>query len=211
MGWDHSWPSSTIYDPSLRYLVYLAKGDTEGDLIGNQKLILWDLKNDRAITEVDDFGYTLARPLWKSDGSGVVYVKSVAGFNPPEKKDDFFLLSVDGTIKQFTELSDYFSYARIYSSSWSPDENLIAFELVTNQNAERKLLILNMSTLDIIDLCLSPQPFTPMIWSPDSRYLAYSEELINDSSQTVLVDFVDRTAFVVAGEVLPAGWVHPIK
>lgn len=206
-GWDFSWPSVTIYNPSLKYLVYLAKGNIDGDLIGNQKLILWDLKNGRAVTEVNDFGHTLVRPLWKSDGSGVVYVKSVAGYAPPEKKDNLFFLNLDGTIQQLTELNDYFPYASIFSYSWSPDENLIAFELVTNHVGERKLLILNMSTLEIVDLCLSPQPFTPMIWSPDSRYLAYSEEVTNDSSQTVLVDLVDRTAFVVAEEVLPAGWV----
>jgi Tol biopolymer transport system component len=135
----------------------------------------------------------------------------VAGYDPPEDKDDIFFLSVDGTIKQLTVLSDYFSEAIIFSTSWSPDENLIAFEILINQNGERKLLILNMSTLEIIDLCLSPQPFTPMIWSPDSRYLAYSEELTNDSSQTVLVDLVDRNAFVVADEVLPAGWVPSTK
>lgn len=213
-GWDFSWPSATIYDSSLQYLVYLANGDN-GYQFGFQKLILWDLKNARAIAKVNDFGYTWVKPLWKSDNSGVIFVKSVVGYDPPDKKDEVFFLGLDGKIKQLTKLSEFYPYAKIYSYGWSPDEHFLAFELETSfsrgQKSERKLLILNMSTLEISDYCLSPEQFTPLIWSPDSRYLAYSEMSTNDTSRTILIDLVGQKSFVIAEKLKPAGWLRSTK
>lgn len=210
-GWDFSWPSTTIYDPSLKYLVYLANSNN-GYQFGNQQLILWDLKNNSTITKINDFGYTLVRPIWKADGSGVVFVKSLVGYDPPEKKDEVFFLGLDGNIRQLTKLSDSYPYARIDSYGWSPNEHFLALALTIHftgkQIGERKLLILNMSTLEISDYCLSPEQFTPFIWSPDSRYLAFTGISANKTSQTVLLDLVNPNAFVIDEKLKPAGWLR---
>ncbi len=212
--WDFSWPSVTIYDPSLQHLVYLATGK-DGYKPGNATLVLWDRNANHAVTEISDFGFTLVYPLWKSDGSGLVYVKSETGMHPPEKAEELFSLSLDGKNDQLTKLGDYFQKATIYSYSWSPDERFIAFDLegvsVGEQEWKRHLLILDMSNLEITDYCLSPEEFTPLIWSPDSRQLTFSEHLSDENSQTVVIDIIRGNAFVVAENLKPAGWLRPKK
>jgi Tol biopolymer transport system component len=208
--WDFSWPSVTIYDRSLRRLVYLATGK-DGFKVGNATLVLWDRNANRPITEISDLGFTLVYPLWKSDGSGLVYVKSETGMHPPEKAEELFFLSLDGKNDQLTKLSDYFQKATIYSYSWSPDERFIAFDLegisAGEQEWKKHLLILDMSNLEVIDYCLSPEQFTPLIWSPDSRYLAFSQPLSGEDARTVVLDVLKGYALVAVEHLRPAGWL----
>ena len=212
-GWDFSWPSVTIFDPTLRYLIYLGNSE-DGYRFGYQRLILWDKENSRRIAEVNNFGHTTVRPLWKSDSSGVVFVKSKEGYDPPKKQDEWYFWGVDGKLKQLTNLSKYFQKEEIYSNNWSPDEHFLAFLLTSNLGGtkwDRRLLILNMDTLEISDYCFAPEQFSPLVWSPDSRYLAFSELLADDTSRTVLVDMVDRSAVVIAENSSPVVWLNSIR
>jgi len=213
-GWDQFWPSITIYDPSLQHLVYLATGK-DGYKPGNAMLVLWDRKAAHQITKINNLGLTSVYPLWKSNGSGLVYVKSETGVNPHVGADELFFLGLDGKSQQLTKFADYFQKATIYSYSWSPDERSIALNLETNsleeQGQERHLLVLNTSSLEIIDYCLAPEQFTPLIWSTDSQHLAFSEYLSDQASQTVVIDLINQEAFVVAENLELAGWLQSVK
>ena len=211
--WDSAWPSVTIFDPSLEYLVYLSNNDGKYEL-GNQRMVLWDLKRSKRITEVNKFGYTFVWPIWKSDSSGVVYVKSIEGYNPPENKDEWFFLGKGGKVKQLTDLSSYFHNSRIFSYSLSPDEKFLAFVLQVDKEGERwenKLLILNMITLEIRDYCFSPEQLAPLVWSIDSNNLAFSRRLNDKTSDTVVIDLFAQKAFFIAGNSQPLVWFNSIK
>jgi dipeptidyl aminopeptidase/acylaminoacyl peptidase len=212
--WDQFWPSITIYDSSLKQVVYLGTNEN-GYEPGNATLILWNVTKKQQVTKIDKFGYTLVHPIWKMDGSGLALVKSLTGNDPPKRQDELFFLSSDGEIKQLTELSDMYPSPNIYSASLSPDERLLAFEIVTNfsrkveEPSDRRVLILNMATLEITDYCLTPEQFAHLTWSPDNRFLAFSQPLSGEEIQTVVLDLWKGDAFVIAENLRPAGWLNP--
>jgi hypothetical protein len=208
-SWRMSWPSITIYSPSLDHLVYLS--NKEGEIMaGFQKLVLWDLKNSKRITEVTGFGFTEEKPIWKSDGSGVFFVKANEGYHPALNKDELFFLGVNGSLKQLTNLSNAFHNAIIFSYSLSPDEKYLAFAIRADDLEatvrENRLLILNTATLEVSDTCLIQEWFSGMVWSPDSRKIAYSEPVGKRNSRTVLFDIFDRKANIFAEDSVPEVW-----
>jgi dipeptidyl aminopeptidase/acylaminoacyl peptidase len=208
------WPSITIFSPSLEKLIYLKISPT-GLHPGNVTLVLWDRKENRSIKEINDFGFASVYPLWKMDSSGLFYVKTEVGFPPRENKDEIFYLSSSGENPQLTRLSDYFQDGRIYSYSMSPGQNLLAFVLVSKlvQGQERgsRLLLLNLSSLQIFDYCLPTSQTSPLIWSPDGRYIAYSEDTTGEDSRTIILDLIKEEAFVVDPNLWPSGWLATEK
>lgn len=209
--WDFYWPSITIYSPSLAELLYVAK---EGDSFqpGYSKLVLWNIKDKQVVTEIREFGYSVVPPLWNSEGSGALYVKSVEGYDPPIAHDELFYLSSKGDVRQLTHLIDYFEYARVLNYSLSSDEKYLAMILETRlpneKDLERKLLILNTLSLQIKDLCLSPDRFTPLIWSPDGNKLAISQSLQAENSRTIVVDVINESGFEIVENFKPRGWLR---
>ena len=215
-GWDQFWPSITTYNSSLKQVVYLGN-DKNGYQPGNATLVLWDITKNQQIATVEEFGYTLLRPIWKLDNSGLVFVKAVPGSHPLIAQDEWFLLNSSGKIKQLTKLTGLYQSPRIYSASLSPDGHFLAFELVTNLNQkatgiiDRRVLILDMVTSEITDYCLISEAFAHLTWSPNSRYLAFSQVLSGDDFQTVVLDVLDKHGIVVAEHLRPEGWLNPQK
>jgi len=209
--WDFYWPSITIYSPSLTELLYVAK---EGDSFkpGYSKLVLWNIEDKQAVTEVMEFGYSIVPPVWNSKGDGALFVKSVEGYDPPVAHDELFFLSSAGEIRQLTHLIDNFEYARILNYSLSPDEKYLAMVLETRllegRELERKLLILDMLSLQVKDLCLSPDRFTPLIWSPDEYKLTMSQSLQTGNLRTIVVDTINESGFEIVENFRPRGWLR---
>lgn len=210
-GWDEFWPSITIYDPSLRKVVYLGTNEN-GYQPGNSTLVLWNVINNQQITTVINMGYTLVHPIWKSDGSGLIFVKSLTGYDD-KREDEVFFISSDGETKQLTNLSNMYISPNIYSASLSPDERYLAIELITNfgrktvEVVDRRILILDMTSEELIDYCLVPEQFAHLTWSPDSRYLAFSQPLSDEDAQTVILDILNEETFVIAEHLRPQGWM----
>jgi len=206
------WPSLTIYDPSLQHVVYVGISGSNYKP-GNHQLILWDRRNNKPISKINGFGYTPVYPIWKSDGSGVFFVKALIGIDPLIRQDEWFLLNTDGEAKQITKLKELFKSPSIYSASISPDGRFLAFELDTNftrkpgEDIDRRLLVLDTTTLELTDYCLIPEQFTRLIWSPDSQYLAFSI-LLKENAQTVVLDVINGSTFIVAEHLRPEGWLR---
>ena len=217
-GWGHSWPSVTIYDPLLDQVIYLGMSEN-GYQPYDATLILWNVAKNQQVTKISDFGYTLVHPVWKLDGSGLVFVKSLTDHDPSKRQqDELFFLSSGGEIKLLTKLSDMYSSPSIDSASLSPDARFLAFEIVTNfrlkvgsSNSDRRILILDMATLELIDYCLVPEQFAQLTWSPDSRYLAFSQPLSSEDAQTLVLDVLNGSVFVAAEHLRPEGWLNSEK
>jgi Tol biopolymer transport system component len=205
-----SWPSITIYAPSMKQLVYL-KTNLTGTNDGDVTLVLWDQEEKRAVAEITNFGFTIGYPIWKSDNSGLVYKKALTGYSPPHPQDELFSLSSDGVNQQLTKLSDYYQDDRIYNYTISPNGQLLAFVLYSisksSQTEQTTILTLDMSTHEITDYCLVAGYSSSLSWSPDSHYLAYSEPTIGESSRTVVLDLIKEDAFVIDPDLASMGWL----
>jgi len=209
--WDFYWPSITIYSPSLIELLYVAK-EEDSFQPGYSKLVLWNIKDKQAVTEIMDFGYSIVPPLWNSNGDGALYVKSVEGYDPPVAHDELFYLSSKGETRQLTHLIDYFEYARVLNYSLSSDEKYLAMVLEIRSKEgnglERKLLVLDMLSLEIKDLCLFPDRFAPLIWSPDGYKLALSQTPQTGTPTTIVVDIINENVFGIVDNFKPRGWLR---
>jgi hypothetical protein len=209
-GWDFSWPSITIFSPSLDQVVYL-KSSPSGYKLGEATLALWNIKKQETVAEIAGFGFTQEHPWWNLQGNKLIYVKSIPGIAPPIEQDEIFLLSSDGNNQQLTRLKDYYEFASIESYQWSPNEEYVAFQVVAKSPEEpqgkSRLLILNMSNLQVTDLCFSPKQRAPIVWSPDGQYLSFVEQSLNEGTETLVVDIQNKVAYLIDQDHTPGGWV----
>lgn len=213
--WRQFWPSTTIYSPIMDKMIYLKNGEA-GFKIGDVTLSLLNLKSREVISEIKHFGWTPVYPKWKSNASGLVYVKSVPGINPTIREDELYFLSSSGETRRLTKLSEHFKNASIDIDSLSPDENFLAFTLTTSQDMDEnpqkwpsRLMVLDLNSLQLTNYCFSPGKFTSLVWSPDGQQLAFSE-IINGNDhnyRTVVIDFTNKKSFAVGDQFTPEGWL----
>lgn len=216
--WGNYSYSSTVYDTTLTRVIY-----PETDDHGNGYLVLWDIPNQHVILklrEIPDPG----APQWTRDGShfitgiypkvvdytGAVY-ENVIDKLPYQGGFDLFDISRDGDIRRLTYLTTKYVAAE-EEISLSPDHKHLAFWLnlayqVRDKNAKRNLAILDLSTGEILDLCISggDNPYQP-IWSPDGKYLAITAWK-NGSSDVMVVDLVQGFVVKIAHDKTSMGWL----
>lgn len=175
-----SWPSVAIYDPTLSYVTYLRdRGGYKSE--GNQTLVLWDMKQNKQLAAIDNFGLTDVHPIWKKNSKGVYLVKAKEGQgNPPN--DELFFIGVDGTVKQLTNLQEDFpgKGIRIYNPKLSADEKTMAMFIevrsIENRNWETSLMFLDLESGKIRDTCIRDETdwnFENHAWADNGKLLAY--------------------------------------
>lgn len=175
-----SWPSVAIYDPTLSYAAYLSdRGGYKSE--GNQTLVLWDMKQNKQLAAIDNFGLTDVHPIWKKNSKGVYLVKAKEGEgNPPN--DELFYIGVDGTVKQLTTLQEDFpgKGIRIYNPKLSADEKTIAMFIevrsIEDRNWVSSLMFLDLESGKIRDTCIRDETdwtFENHAWADNGKLLAY--------------------------------------
>jgi len=152
-------------------------------------------------------------PRWSPDGAMFVITNDE---NIGNGQMDFELYSVtyDGQIDKLTNLAAHYSETFIYSYSWSPDGQKIAFWLSTNSEnpSHYNLAVLDMVTREVtlyadIDTSYGRPP---IIWSPDGHQLLIGVTS-PDSERSILVDLDENWAAPVTDGMIPVGWMISLK
>jgi Tol biopolymer transport system component len=205
----YSWPTITIYDPTLSKVVYVGYSEKTG-----KKLVLWDRLAQRAIVEIPNFGFTIIPPLWSPNGNQFVYIKSRPSSTPVRRDEEIVLVKGNGEIIPLTRLSDYFQQTRISSYAWSPDNRSLAFwfwaESKESNETGFQLAVVDTISKEVMNYCIATDASVPRapIWSPDSQYLAVEVVNPDEDIRTVLVNIDQELAAQVAEFVVPAGWMR---
>jgi len=117
---------------------------------------------------------------WSPDGSqGVAVGRSKGIWGPTELYTFKILISGDRPIRfqNVSLLLDLGDDARVYSASWSPDGEYIAFSFVPDIDKlnESHLNILDLKSGEVIELFNDPGFDTYEVsWSPDGEWIAFS-------------------------------------
>ena len=209
-----SWPSVTIYSPSLDYVVYMSD-DKPGEKFGDYRLVLFDRQKSQAIANIDKFGSTMVYPLWKSDSSGFYYVLTSPNTERDGHTDEWYFMNVNGVSNQLTQIQKKYTNSVIYGAKISPDEEKIAFELLFNQSSDTKwqskLLVLDIASQQITDYCISIEHLSKLVWSVDSNYIAHSEKNVDEFVHVNILDLNNFHTMAIGENMRPEVWTDKIE
>lgn len=207
--WMGIWPSVIIFSPGKRYAVYLAE-DQKNSAPGFQSLVLWDLKKNKEITRIENYGYTIVSPVWKSDENGVFLVKNTNHGEYVNNIDEILFLETDGTITKITDLESIYQINyRIDKMVLSPDGTELAIGLRTNLKKKAQnytLGSINLATKETVDYCVELENGN-LVWSPDSTKLAIPDRLGEGLFGTVILDIKDLKGMALTANSTPLIWI----
>jgi Tol biopolymer transport system component len=183
-------------------------------------IVLWDLKDKKALAKIEEGICFGNYPLWSPDGLRFVVADYLKNSNPVsgEVVEEWASVSREGQVEWLTNFADYFKEVEIEGANWSPDGKRVAFWLRTKpelcQNEVQDLVnlaVLEIQTQIVINYCVWGEPFTapPPVWSLDGRYIAIRKFDDQGVSQILLVDLEEGWAAPIAGpDVWPVGWLN---
>lgn len=205
-----NWPymGTTVYNPSLSRVVY--PGSLENSPSGGyQGFILYGIPEKAVLAEFDNPYWSGEGPYWSLDGSHLLLLVN----------REFYIVSPDGipeVITQMNPLEGKRNYtAEFYS--WSPDNKTVAFRLLSYETEEFSLAFLDTKTGMITNTCIlagfEPDYYTTFpypIWSKDGKSLVIAANYQKDppGNDVVLVNLAEKSAFIIAKNLSPVGWVE---
>ncbi len=185
-----------VYDPSLSVIGYMRGNEPQ------QSFVLWDLKNNRELWELNKWSTRTIRPAWTPDGKRL----AVAALNQKEDNWDRFelyLVDRDGHAQKWIDIKGYYKDSRMYLN-WSPNGRYLAII-----SSKRPLLILDTLTKQLLDFCLPvhSEGIGWPSWSPDSSQVIVSQYYW--SSQSVVLDLNKKQASYlnINPHYGPVGWL----
>lgn len=207
--------TNIVYDPTLTHVLYPKN---------NNSVSLFNLETDQEITQLSISGQARL-PKWSPSGSEVAIIGTVSNLSNDEIHDELIIVSRDGTnIRRLSFPSSFSKKLHIENYSWSPNSQKIALWLETDNNEATtvqnplELAVLDVAKNKVLTHCISGtsavehETYTNninIIWSPDSAYLLivrYSNES-NKNTEEVIVDLSRNTAYRVAENMEPIGWM----
>lgn len=185
-----------VYDPTLTLVGYMRGEEPE------QSFVLFDLKNNRDLWELNKWSVRTIRPVWSPDGK----LLAVVALNQKEDNWDRFelyLINRDGQAEKWIDLKEYYSGSTIRQVIWSPDGRYLAFATVP----EKPLLILDMINRRLLDYCISTNTeYSSIIWASDS-----SQVIVPRIGQpSIILDIEHNRAIYldVGDKIRPVGWLN---
>jgi tricorn protease len=117
-------------------------------------------------------------PHWSPDGRKIVMISDESG------EEELYLYSLDS---KKTERLTTDGYCHKYGPLWSPDSKKLVFS-----DKELKLYYVDVATKAIKQIDKATRnEIRDFVWSPDSRYLAYTKRLENRITAIFAYDFED--------------------
>jgi hypothetical protein len=215
-GWGAFNLSATVYDPTLRRVLYPG---------GFSKLILWDVQTNREIAVVAGTISLNMTPRWSPDGQHFL-ISGPATLMTSQPQDDsgtermeLFGVSRDGEIKQLTHLADLYTEVNFGRYAWSPDGRYVAFGVRLQPNIYPDLYpmskstnayrfaILDTVTQEVTNYCVPNTTPAEPVWSPDSRQVVIEDNQSISENNVFVIDITQNIAVNLAENATPVGWM----
>jgi hypothetical protein len=217
MNWEGYVHSATVYDSSLRLVVY------PRTVKGIGAIVLWDVKDKKEIVSLTGMNWYSRTPKWSPDGSSFVINSTLSVSDPYHKspnpdmigKDqELFRISREGQVYRLTDFMSIYETSQIGYSSWSPDGRYVAFWVDAEPNdyvSGESLAVWDSQTNQVTNYCvpgigngLTPSP----IWSQDSNLiLVEGYDYKENNNRVFIVDIVKGFAALNIDNLAPVGWM----
>jgi hypothetical protein len=187
----------TVYDPTLSIIGYMRGYEPE------QSFVLWDLKNNRELWQLNKWSTRTVRPAWTPGGDKL----AVVVLNQKEDEWDRFelyLVDRDGRSEKWIDIKGYFKNAAI-NINWSPNGRYLAIA----PNEKQPLLILDTLKGELLNYCIPADVgYNPVIWSPDSTQILLPRQSTSDDP-SVILDIINKQAAYITNnpKFIPIGWL----
>jgi hypothetical protein len=204
-----------IYDPTLTKAVY---PHTDGSAA------LFDLETNQEIVRLSAPGRGRL-PKWSPDGKQIAIIGTVSDSSKGENLDGLLIVSNDGSrIQRLSIPSSGSKKMHIEDYSWSPDGSRIALWLrtdnseITSAQIPFELAVIDLVKNEMTGYCISGtstiehEMYTDqanIIWSPDGGQLLivrYNNENKKETDE-IIVDLASKSAYKVAENLQPIGWM----
>ena len=205
-----SWPETqTVYDPSLRYVVYV----TNPDSTGISDVILWRIQDKKELARLKHLVVLRNNnaPLWSLNGQEFLIDAKLEG----HLSFELYTIKLDGEVEQLTNFEHFMpqQHIELWDYSWSGDGRYIAFWYDIDNQGDYQLAILDTSNSQISNLCLSSKWHDAPIWSPDNKQFLVN--IVNenddlDKNHVLLIDFQNESFAEIATGVLAEGWLSSL-
>ena len=162
------------YSPDGKFVLYRSTllngkdGFSLLDLSSNQ--VKWTIPESNKINGVGEIQNGYSEPTWRPDAGSLTYIWAS---KDTEKTQNFYDITLDGTITQFTRVDEVFQsgYALNYQPKWSPDNHYMVFTVQMSEHPyDRELFIWDDVNKILLDPCL-PVNYYGFDWSLNSKHL----------------------------------------
>ena len=202
--------ANMLYDPTLTRVLFPKDGDD---------VALVDVQSGKELAHANfaDWG---SLPSWSPNGDYLTIL------NREGLVDNFYLVSRDGEeFQRITDFASEFDFTSIPEYTWSPDSTRIAFWLQLEddggqEGAQAELAILDIPTRQVTRLCIqgiSNIPAEPLwmshpepIWSPDGRYIMFTQwddPVAPKGYYVLVVDTLTGAVEKLSENTAPVGWM----
>lgn len=198
--------SNLLPDPSLKRMIYPEVRDN------NAYITLWDMEENRVLNRLNGFYEDGDNsPLWAANGQDFLIL------NPgPSQGLEWYQVTRDGAVKQLTNFGDILSNTPYFSkASRSWDGNYLAFQIQYTAKGKTitRYLVLDLHSKTLDGFCIDSVAMQngeemPPVWSPDSRFLAISNTMVNSYGDLILVDIITKNVYPLLEDVHALGWLE---
>ena len=202
---------TAYYDPTLTRVAYK---------ISEYILVLWDLEEGRELWRLVEPNLMLReRAFWSPDGNFMAVTNVIGDHTTPIWLDEnvsFQALLIDRTGEVVWQ--DPYPYNEWGQASmrftWSPNGRYLALYRESTDGNHARTLILDTTSMEVLDYCITSYSTKDVIWSPDSQqFIAWDvlqgTPLSEDGVfQNILVDLSRDMVVRLEGISLePVAWI----
>jgi hypothetical protein len=194
--------SAAEYDPSLNYVLYPAKKNDIGGFV-----LLDRQRNEEIVFSPAQTLVEVGSPKWSHDGQKYVFLSkklNVGMYN---------IGTLDGEVELISYLPQEMTSFIVTGLSWSPDDKFVAVVIYDVWKEMEKLILLDVATKKIIDLCVDVDyrhwPFASdfPVWSPDGRQIIVEKQSKYGKNEVILIDISQMQAGILTSDQRVLGWI----